>query len=113
MRFTKWPKKELFLAGPTREIPSGVEWDLFLNLTKSREWPCSEIFPIPLPFRTKPLLRNYYKYIFYFLEPASHYKQDGECLYGLCKCDADAAKCFAKYEDKYNKKFKFYPKIIC
>ena len=37
MRFTIWPKKELFLAGPTREIPSGVEWDLFLNLTKSRE----------------------------------------------------------------------------
>ena len=53
------------------------------------------------------------KYIFYFSEPASHYKQDGECLYGLCKCDADAAKCFAKYEDKYNEKFKFYPKIFC
>ncbi|CAH3173884.1 unnamed protein product [Porites lobata] len=46
-------------------------------------------------------------------EPASHYKQNGECLYGLCKCDADAAKCFAKYEDKYNEKFKFHPKIFC
>lgn len=52
-------------------------------------------------------------YIFYFSEPASHYKQDGECLYGLCECDADAANCFAKYEDKYNEKFKFYPKVIC
>ena len=63
MRSIIWPKREPFLAGPTREIPSGVECDLFLNVTKSREWPCSEIFPIPLSFHRKPaLLRNYYKY---------------------------------------------------
>lgn len=71
----------------------------------------SSIFPFP--FAQNVFFTFTTNDIFYFSEPASHYKQDGECLYGLCKCDAEAAKCFAKYEDKYNKKFKFYPKIIC
>ncbi|CAH3017031.1 unnamed protein product, partial [Porites evermanni] len=31
----------------------------------------------------------------------------------LCECDAEAAKCFKKYDSKFNEKNKNYPKSTC
>ena len=31
----------------------------------------------------------------------------------LCECDAEAAKCFKKYDSKFNENYKNYPKSTC
>jgi len=43
--------------------------------------------------------------------PASYYWWRGKCRHRLCKCDADAARCFA--ESPYHHKYKNYPRKKC